>query len=68
YHPHTVFSSIYHSGRYAYGNQPQIAQWNITKLAITLLPFIHHNHYTAKDMIGEVMSRFADVYQQKWLK
>ncbi|NIY57681.1 protein adenylyltransferase SelO family protein, partial [Francisella orientalis] len=29
YHPHTVFSSIYHSGRYAYGNQPQIAQWNI---------------------------------------
>lgn len=37
YHPHTVFSSIDHSGRYAYGNQPKIAQWNITKLAISLL-------------------------------
>ena len=36
--PATVFSSIDHRGRYAYGNQPQIAQWNLARLAETLLP------------------------------
>ena len=38
YDPATVFSSIDHGGRYAYGNQPQIAQWNLARLAETLLP------------------------------
>jgi uncharacterized protein YdiU (UPF0061 family) len=36
--PATVFSSIDHGGRYAYGNQPPIAQWNLARLAETLLP------------------------------
>ena len=36
--PATVFSSIDHGGRYAYGNQPQIAQWNLARLGETLLP------------------------------
>jgi serine/tyrosine/threonine adenylyltransferase len=36
--PHAVFSSIDHSGRYAYGNQPLIARWNLARLAETLLP------------------------------
>ena len=38
YDPATVFSSIDHGGRYAYGNQPAIAQWNLARLAETLLP------------------------------
>ncbi len=38
--PATVFSSIDHRGRYAYGNQPAIAQWNLARLAETLLPLI----------------------------
>ena len=38
--PATVFSSIDHSGRYAYGNQPQIAQWNLARLAEALLPLL----------------------------
>ena len=38
--PATVFSSIDHGGRYAYGNQPHIAQWNLARLAETLLPLI----------------------------
>ena len=38
--PATVFSSIDHGGRYAYGNQPPIAQWNLARLAETLLPLI----------------------------
>jgi uncharacterized protein YdiU (UPF0061 family) len=38
YDPATVFSSIDANGRYAYGNQPRIALWNLTRLAETLLP------------------------------
>ncbi|MFO1190542.1 MAG: YdiU family protein [Rhodoferax sp.] len=38
YDPKTVFSSIDHGGRYAYGNQPQVARWNLAKLAEALLP------------------------------
>lgn len=40
YHPGTVYSSIDQQGRYAYGNQPQIAQWNLARLAETLLPLL----------------------------
>lgn len=40
YDPAAVFSSIDHHGRYAYGSQPGIAQWNLTRLAETLLPQI----------------------------
>jgi uncharacterized protein YdiU (UPF0061 family) len=40
YDPATVFSSIDHYGRYAYGNQPRIAHWNLTRLAETLLPLL----------------------------
>ena len=40
YDPATVFSSIDHGGRYAYGNQPHIAQWNLARLAETLLPLL----------------------------
>ena len=38
YEPDTVFSSIDHGGRYAYGNQPRIAQWNLARFGETLLP------------------------------
>ncbi len=40
YDPQTVFSSIDHGGRYAYGNQPHIARWNLARLAETLLPLM----------------------------
>jgi len=40
YDPKTVFSSIDFHGRYAYGNQPQIALWNLTRLAEALLPVL----------------------------
>jgi uncharacterized protein YdiU (UPF0061 family) len=40
YDPATVFSSIDHGGRYAYGNQPGIARWNLARLAETLLPLV----------------------------
>ena len=40
YHPATVYSSIDHKGRYAFGNQPRIARWNLARLAETLLPLL----------------------------
>ena len=40
YDPATVFSSIDHQGRYAYGNQPHAALWNLTRLAEALLPIL----------------------------
>jgi uncharacterized protein YdiU (UPF0061 family) len=40
YHPATVFSSIDHGGRYAYGNQPRVALWNLARLAEALLPLL----------------------------
>ncbi|SEA74057.1 protein adenylyltransferase SelO [Rubrimonas cliftonensis] len=40
YHPATVFSSIDAQGRYAYGNQPRIALWNLARLAQALLPLM----------------------------
>ena len=47
YDPATVFSSIDHGGRYAYGNQPAIAQWNLARLAETLLPLFDADTPTA---------------------
>ncbi len=41
YDPKTVFSSIDHNARYAYGNQAAIAQWNLARFAETLLPLLH---------------------------
>ena len=38
--PATVFSSIDHGGRYAYGNQPAVAAWNLARFAETLLPLL----------------------------
>ena len=40
YDPAAVFSSIDRQGRYAYGNQPRIARWNLARLAETLLPLL----------------------------
>src|SRR6185312_3738613 len=40
YDPNTVFSSVDHRGRYAFRNQPVIAQWNLARLAEALLPLI----------------------------
>ena len=43
YDPATVFSSIDIQGRYAYGNQPNIAGWNLARFAETLLPLLHED-------------------------
>ena len=44
YDPATVYSSIDHGGRYAFGNQPVIAEWNLARFAETLLPLLSNDH------------------------
>jgi uncharacterized protein YdiU (UPF0061 family) len=53
YDPSTVFSSIDRGGRYAYANQPQIARWNLARLAETLLPLIASDASDASDADSE---------------
>jgi uncharacterized protein YdiU (UPF0061 family) len=65
--PATVFSSIDHDGRYAYGNQPAIAQWNLARLAETLLPLLHAKPETALVQAIEVLESFPDRYHAHWL-
>jgi uncharacterized protein YdiU (UPF0061 family) len=67
YDPNTVFSSIDHNGRYAYGRQPQIAQWNLARFAETLLPLIHEDPQEAVSMAKEAVSGFSDTFRHYWL-
>jgi len=67
YDPATVFSSIDARGRYAYGQQPQIAQWNLARLAETLLPLLHGEEARAIAVGTEIVGRFASRYHHHWL-
>jgi uncharacterized protein YdiU (UPF0061 family) len=65
--PRTVFSSIDHKGRYAYANQPNIAQWNLARLAECLLPLLDEDAEKAMAMAEEALRGFDSLFQQKWL-
>jgi len=62
YDPRTVYSSIDRMGRYAYGNQPDIAQWNLIRLAETLLPLLSEDHGTAIKEAQESIGTFAKIF------
>jgi uncharacterized protein YdiU (UPF0061 family) len=62
YDPAAVFSSIDHQGRYAYGNQPRIALWNLTRLAECLLPLLDNNEEMAKDALLPFAQHFHAAY------
>ena len=74
YNPATVFSSIDHGGRYAYGNQPPIARWNLARLAETLVPLVAMESSDAPDdesalqdavvEVSAVMDEFQGWYRQ----
>jgi len=66
YDPTTVFSSIDHSGRYAYRNQPAIAQWNLACLAQALLPLIDSDEERAVKQAQAALEQFNDLYQQSY--
>ncbi len=67
YDPATVFSSIDHQGRYAFGNQPGIANWNLARFAETLLPLLHPKTEEAVSLAEEALNVFPALFQQCWL-
>ncbi|MEG0372155.1 MAG: YdiU family protein, partial [Clostridium sp.] len=67
YDPETVFSSIDTYGRYSYGNQPDIAMWNIRVFAKAILPLIHIDHNEALEIANNEIIKFVDLYKYNWL-
>ena len=66
YDPATVFSSIDQQGRYAYGNQPRIALWNLTRLAETLLPLLADDTEKAVADAEEALAAFAPRFETSY--
>jgi len=64
--PASVFSSIDHGGRYAYGNQPRVLQWNLARLAEALLPLIDPDIERAIEAATETLRGFDDHYLAAW--
>lgn len=63
YDPATVFSSIDQGGRYAFGKQPSMVQWNLTRLAETLLPLLHDEEEKAVELANQSLSTFPEVFR-----
>ena len=63
YDPEAVYSSIDNFGRYAYGNQPRIAQWNLARLAETLLPLLADHQEAAVEMANEALGKFVGCFE-----
>ena len=68
YDPMAVFSSIDHQGRYAFGNQPLIAQWNLARFAETLLPLLHDDINQAVEIAEAALANFPDLFRAHWLR
>ncbi len=68
YDPAAVFSSIDRRGRYAFGNQPDIACWNLARLAETLLPLLPGEPEQAVAMATEVIAAFPAQYRSNLLR
>ena len=64
--PATVFSSIDHGGRYAYGNQPHVAPWNLARLAEALLPLLDEDKDTAVAIATETLRSFPERFHRHW--
>ncbi|MFM2152654.1 MAG: hypothetical protein RL199_1089 [Pseudomonadota bacterium] len=63
FHPDTVFSAIDRQGRYAWGNQPRIAAWNLARLAEALLPLLGDPEEGALASAREVVSTFGPLFE-----
>lgn len=66
YDPATVFSSIDHQGRYAFGNQPRIAHWNVARFADTLLPLLADNPDKAIALAEDTINQFPAYFERYW--
>ena len=61
--PATVYSSIDHGGRYAYNQQPAIAQWNLARLAECLLPLFDAHQEAAVELANEQLQAFSGEFE-----
>ena len=66
FNPAAVYSSIDEGGRYAYRNQPLVAEWNLSRLAETLLPLIHEDQEQAVALAVESLETFRGQYSAAW--
>ncbi|OFB37320.1 hypothetical protein BA059_19195 [Mycolicibacterium sp. (ex Dasyatis americana)] len=64
--PATVFSSIDHGGRYAYGNQPTVAAWNLARFAETLLPLLADEGERAVELATQALHDFGPQFDGAW--
>ena len=64
--PATVYSSIDTGGRYAYGNQPVVAEWNLARLAEALLPLFHPDQEQAVALAVQTLGAFRRQYSDAW--
>ena len=62
-----VFSSIDRQGRYAWGNQPGIGQWNLSRLAETLLPLLAADEAEAVSIAEKAIERFAPAFNASFI-
>lgn len=67
YHPHKTFSSIDHAGRYAFERQPDMALWNLGRLAEALLPIVSEDSDRAASAARERLLRFPDRFREAHL-
>ena len=67
FHYDKVFSSIDHTSRYCYQNQPRIILWNLTRLAEAMLSLIDENVEISIRKIEEVLNEFPKAYENLWL-
>ncbi len=67
FHPAMVFSSIDHGGRYAYGNQPGIAQWNLAQFAQALMPLLGDSEEAALASGQAAINSYPDLFKAAYL-
>lgn len=67
FHAGQVYSSIDRGGRYAFGNQARIAQWNLAQFAQCLLPLLSENREAAIEMAQAAIDRFPELWLEEWL-
>ncbi|MEM8539447.1 MAG: YdiU family protein [Pseudomonadota bacterium] len=68
FNPRTVFSAIDQSGRYAYGNQPSIGQWNLSVLAQSLLPILDDDEAKAVEHAKAALDVYPSAFQSAYEK
>jgi uncharacterized protein YdiU (UPF0061 family) len=66
FHPDRVFSSIDQQGRYAYGNQPPIAHWNLANLAQSLVPVLNPDREKATSLAQEAIDAYPELFQSAY--